>query len=134
MGTQEKTQCKAVILSAPVIFNEGSYDVRAVGLEEARAWIRQRRPVNYSGHATVRLLGCVSAACRETCTDYDEALAIRTKRRLAFGREYTPAEIEAVGFELLLITRRASPRALRQTSPQGTSADVRRDDSRQDGI
>ncbi|MCF7853903.1 MAG: YddF family protein [Candidatus Pacebacteria bacterium] len=111
----------AVIISAPLIIQEGEYSVRRIGIEEARAWVRQHQPVNYCGHATVRVLGYEPAATRRHCPGYTEALAIKPAKRLEFGREYTRKEIEAIGFDLLLISRK-------KDREQRTSLDVPRYD------
>lgn len=113
------------ILSTPLVLSEGEYSVRRISLDEARDWVRRNQPVNYCGHETVRALGYEPACTRETCSGYDEALAIKSKRRLEFGREYSCDEIKKIGFELLLLTRRPKDGGARP----GTSADVPENDN-----
>ena len=106
-----------VILSAPLVLEEGTFAVRRVSLAQAKRWIRENRPTNYCGHQSVRLLGVNPSRARESCPGYTEAVALKVRRRLAFGREYSEDEITAADIDIFLITRT-------DTAGSETSTDV----------
>ena len=94
---------KTVILSSPVLLEDGMFRRREISRREARR--RARRAENFSPHPTVRLLGVAPAASRRTCDGYDVAIVAKPKGRLEFGRQYSLAEIEEIGATFLLIEK-----------------------------
>jgi hypothetical protein len=96
-----------VILSSPILVEDGDFNRRTITQTEAAAWVDQNGPVNFSGHQTVKILGVEPAATRRDTVSYDEALIISPRQRLEFGREYTVDEIKAIGVSFVLITKRA---------------------------
>lgn len=96
---------KRVVLSTSLIIGEGTFAAGNITLDQARAWLKQGPYKNYSGHESVRLLGLEPNTDRETTGPYDEAICVKSKERLEFGREYSVAEIEAIGYEVMLICR-----------------------------
>jgi len=96
---------KRVILSSPVILEPGLFQCVNLDLAKAFWWLGQGPVDNYCGHETVRILGLEPDDRRRNCESYNEALAIKPKRRLDFGREYTKEEIEEIGVDFILITK-----------------------------
>jgi hypothetical protein len=83
---------------------DGVYRRRTISLEEAVEWVTSRSPKNFCGHQTVKILGIEPSTSREACQGFSEALCLKPKGRLEFGKEYSLAEIEAVGVEFVLLT------------------------------
>lgn len=94
-----------VILSTALIIDEGKFESEILNEDQAFEWLISNPATNYCGHETVRILGLKPDTSRKQCNYYDEALAIRAKGRLEFGREYTQAEIEKIGVLFMLIRR-----------------------------
>jgi hypothetical protein len=94
-----------VILSTALILDEGTFTSTNLSKKQAQKWLRKGPFINYCGHESVRILGLEPSQKREQCTYYDEALAIRAKKRLEYGREYTQEEIEKIGVIFVLIKR-----------------------------
>jgi hypothetical protein len=94
-----------VILSTPMLLEEGAYTMRYISLEEAAEWVKTHNPKNYVGHSTVRVLGIEPTADRSVCDGYDQALSLKVMGRTEFGREYTAEEILAIGVTAMLIER-----------------------------
>lgn len=97
---------KRVILSTSLILEPGTFEVSNLSLEQAWEWLNRGPVENFCGHETVKILGLEPDRSRNSCSSYDEALAIKTKERLEFGREYGQEEIEAIGVEFMLIVKR----------------------------
>jgi hypothetical protein len=97
---------KRVILSTKLIIGDGLFEARELNRDEAQSWVDAGPVDNYCGHVTVRLLGLEPDTSRRTCDEYDQALALNAKSRLEFGREYTVEEIEEIGVEFTLITKK----------------------------
>lgn len=94
------------ILSSSIIFKPGTYQVERLNIYEAKEWIKNRKPICFSTHETVRVLDVEPATKRLACNYYDEALCVKPKKRLAaFGRQYTKEEILSVGIEIFLIKK-----------------------------
>ena len=93
-----------VILSTPLLLMDGVYRRRTISLEEAVDWVAAHSPKNFCGHQTVKILGIEPSTSREACQGFTEALCLKPKGRLDFGREYSLAEIQAVGVEFVLLT------------------------------
>jgi len=82
---------------------DGLFDSRAISQKEAQEWLSQGPVENFCGHQTVRLFGLEPDRDRfHQAKGYDEALALKAKARLEFGREYTLEEIQAIGVEFRL--------------------------------
>ena len=96
---------KYVILSTPLLLEEGVFRARNITLDKAREWVRTHNPQNFCGHQTVKVLGLEPAQTREACNGYDEALCLKPVGRLEFGREYTVEEILEIGVTPFLISR-----------------------------
>lgn len=96
---------KRVVLSTKLIIGNGSFDSIPITRQQAEEWLAMGDFENFSGHQTVKILGIEPATSREQCTGYDEALVIKPKSRLEFGREYSLLEIEKIGVEFVLIRR-----------------------------
>ena len=94
-----------VILSTTILLGEGAFVAREISLDRARAWLGAGPVENFCGHETVRVLGIEPAKDRHECPGYDEALCLKPRARLEFGREYTAAEVETIGVQFTLITR-----------------------------
>jgi len=94
-----------VILSTKLLLEPGTFRAKEITQEQAIAWLSLVQVENYCGHETDRILGLEPDRSRKNCPGYDEALAVNAKSRLDFGREYTRAEIEAIGVEFTLIKR-----------------------------
>jgi hypothetical protein len=97
-----------VILSSPVLLQDGSFNRKTISRRAARKWVEKHRPTNYCTHQTVKLLGIDPANSREECLGYDEALIATPKGRLDHEREYSWQEIEHIGVDFVLITREAT--------------------------
>jgi hypothetical protein len=93
-----------VILSTPLLLTDGLFRRRTISLEEAVEWIAKSNPKNFCGHQTVKILGLEPSTSREACQGFSEALCLKPKGRLDFGKEYTLSEIQAVGVEFVLLT------------------------------
>jgi hypothetical protein len=93
-----------VILSTPLLLVDGVYKRRTIGQEEAVEWVATHSPKNFCGHQTVKILGIEPSTSREACTGFSEALCLKPKGRLDFGREYSLEEIKSVGVEFVLLT------------------------------
>jgi hypothetical protein len=94
-----------VILSSPILLEDGEYIRSTISQEMAQRWVNVNRPINYSQHQTTKILGVDPATARQNTPGYDEALIIAPKERLEFGREYSQDEIESIGVDFILITR-----------------------------
>lgn len=95
---------KKVILSTPLLLEEGLFDCKKITLGEAIDWLDQRVE-NYCGHESVKILGLSPDKSRRECIGYDMALVIKPRARLEFGREYTVEEIEKIGVDFVMITK-----------------------------
>jgi hypothetical protein len=95
---------RRVILSTALILEEGTFEAKTLSLEEAQEWVDDDVE-NYCGHQTVKLLGLKPDTERRQCDGYDEALCLRAKERLEFGREYSIEEIRKIGVEITLIKK-----------------------------
>lgn len=96
---------KRVILSAPLIIGEGTFHAKVISLAEAQKWVKAHNPQNFCGHQTVKVLGLEPSTSRAACLGYDEALCLKPKGRLEFGREYTVEEILQIGVTPILISK-----------------------------
>lgn len=86
-----------VIISA-IIPQEGTAEVYEVPLQEIREYVRKGKFVNFVGHETVKLLGVDPAKERRELNEpYDEAIVLKPKNRLDFGKEYTVDELMEIG-------------------------------------
>ncbi|PLX26912.1 hypothetical protein C0583_05685 [Candidatus Parcubacteria bacterium] len=94
---------RKAILSAPMLLEEGNFTAKVISLDEARAWAVDAE--NFCGHQTVKAIGVDPTETRGVCQGYDEALALKPKGRLEFGKEYTIEEILEIGVTPFLITR-----------------------------
>jgi len=94
-----------VILSAPLILEEGVFTSSIITLEEAKKWVKDNNPTNYSGHQTVLAVGIQPTTSRAVCTGYDVALVLKPLGRLEFGKEYTLDEVLKVGVQPMLIKK-----------------------------
>lgn len=93
-----------VLLSTTLILTEGAFQVDSLTKEQAEQWLKDNVVVNYCGHQTTKLLGITPSTTREQCEWYTQALCLKPKGRLEFGREYSVEEIEEIGVEFTLIT------------------------------
>lgn len=94
-----------VVLSTSLIIGTGLFEAEKITKKQALEWMAEGSIENFSGHETVRILGLQPDKSRLTCAGYDQALTIKPLARLEFGREYSVAEIEAIGVEFVLIRR-----------------------------
>jgi hypothetical protein len=94
-----------VVLSAPLLIGEGTFKSEIIRPRQVSDWLSRGWLYNYCGHETVRLINLDPAEKRDDCTYYDEALILKPKKRLEFGREYTREEIADIGVDFILITR-----------------------------
>lgn len=76
---------KKVILSSPLLLEDGRYERLTVTKQEAIEFAKDA--TNYCGHETVRVIGLDPAESRKSCEWYDEALVLQPKERLEWGRE-----------------------------------------------
>lgn len=104
-GFNLKSLKTRVILSTSLVLEPGTFETSELTLEQAQAWLDDDID-NYCGHQTVRLLGLEPDEERRQCVGYDEALCLRAKERLEFGREYTVDEIKEIGVEFMLIVKK----------------------------
>lgn len=88
-----------VILSTALLLEDGGYKRQTISMSEAVAWVAEHQPENFCGHATVKLLG-LEPAPRKSCKGYSQALCVRPKTRLEFGRDYSLSELQDLGVEL----------------------------------
>lgn len=93
-----------VILSTPMLLTEGTFSMKEISLEEAKAWVAENNPVNFVGHQTVKVLGLEPATSREACTSYQQALSLKVNGRIEFGKEYSVEDIMSIGVSCFLIT------------------------------
>lgn len=93
-----------VILSTPMLLTEGTFEMKEISLEEAKAWVAEYNPVNYVGHQTVKVLGLEPATSRDACTGYAQALSLKVNGRVEFGKEYSVEDIMSIGVSCFLIT------------------------------
>lgn len=77
--------------------------MKKVSLVEAKAFAKEAK--NYVQHSTVKVLDIPPAEKREVCPGYDQALVFKVRGRTEPGREYSLVEIEAIGYDLYLITK-----------------------------
>lgn len=92
-----------VILSTPLLLEEGLFSCRKVSLQEAQEFAADA--VNYVGHSTVKVLGIEPATTREACSAYDAALCIKVHGRVTPGVEYSVQEILALGVTFYIIEK-----------------------------
>ncbi len=97
------TQYNKVILSTTMLLGVGRYEMTEVNLDFAKSFAKEAH--NYVGHSTVKILGIEPMSTREQCNAYDEALVIKVRGRLEFGREYSVEEIEAIGYDIYHIQK-----------------------------
>jgi len=86
-----------------MLLETGKWKMTEISLAEARRFAVEAE--NFVGHSTVRILGIQPRADRAFCKGYDQALVIKVKGRLDFGREYSVEEIEQIGYTIFLIER-----------------------------
>jgi hypothetical protein len=98
-----KNQSTAVILSAPMLLEEGTFCSKFLSLEEAQCWVQNNDPINFSGHITVKAVGLEPAISRDQCTGFDQALILKPLGRLEFGKEYSLEEVLEIGVQPMLI-------------------------------
>jgi hypothetical protein len=94
-----------VILSTPLIINQGLFEVKYITQKKAQEWIEKGPYENFSDHQTVKILGINPATARDKCSYYDESLCLKPLERLEFGREYSLEEIQEIGVDFVLIKR-----------------------------
>lgn len=92
-----------VILSSPLLLGNGVFKMEEISLDEAIEFSEQA--YNFCGHETVKILGLKPSKTREVCTGYSQALCLKPKGRLEFGKEYTLEEIGLIGVTFQLITK-----------------------------
>lgn len=96
---------KAVILSAPILIEDGCYCTGILTHEETIAWVKKFNPTNFCGHQTVKIIGLEPANARHDCDGYERALIIQPIKRLEFGREYSAEEILEIGCVYRVISK-----------------------------
>ena len=96
---------KYVILSGPILLEEGRYALTAISMEEAQLWVEANAPENFCGHQTVKILGVDPAQARRSCAGYDEALILKPRSRLEWGKQYTVKQIREIGVDPVLVTK-----------------------------
>jgi hypothetical protein len=94
---------KRAILPSPIIIGEGTFRAKPFSRDCAANWLASGPVENFCGHQTTKILGIEPATERRDCIGYDEALVLKPKKRLEFGREYSAAEVEQIGVDYLLI-------------------------------
>lgn len=94
---------RKVILSAPMLLEEGNFSMKFISIEEAAEFAKDA--TNFVGHQTVKVLGIEPATSREVCTGFEQALALKVLGRLEFGVEYSAEEIMEIGVQPILITK-----------------------------
>ena len=94
---------KKVILSVPLLLEEGVYRMEEIDLQTAKDFAKDA--TNYVAHSTAKLLGIHPAASREVCIRYDIAVVIKVSGRLEFGKEYSLEMIESIGYRIFKITK-----------------------------
>jgi hypothetical protein len=90
-----------VILSTSMLFEEGFFKMERVELSDAKEFAKTAK--EFAGHSTVRVLDIEPCLGREVCDGFDNALVIKVRGRVEFGREYSREEIEEIGFDIYLI-------------------------------
>ena len=90
-----------IILSTTILLEEGIFKVEKIDLKEAKDFALMAE--NFVTDSTVRLLGIEPTTERKVYTTFDNALVIKAKGRIDFGKEYTKEGIEGIGYELYLI-------------------------------
>jgi hypothetical protein len=96
---------RCVVLSSPVILEDGTFKAEKISLEDAKKWVVQNNPENFVGHSTVKAVGLAPSSTRAVCQGYDQALSLKVLGRLEFGKEYSEEEILAIGVEPTLICK-----------------------------
>jgi len=104
-GALKMKKFETVILSTPMLLESGNFKSKEISLDEANYWVRQNNPTNFVGHSTVKVLGIQPSTARDVCQSYDEALSLKVKGRLEFGKEYTVEEILELGVTCTLISK-----------------------------
>jgi hypothetical protein len=94
---------RKVILSTPLLLEEGVFACRKVGLQEAQEFAADA--VNYVQHSTVKVLGLEPATTREACNAYDKALCMKVHGRISPGIEYSVEEILSLGVTFYIIEK-----------------------------
>ena len=95
----------SVILSSPLILDDGDFKSWTISQEEAQRWVEEFQPKVYTQHETLKILGVTIALSRENCDYYDQALSLKANDRLEFGKYYTLEEIKEIGVTFRLIVR-----------------------------
>lgn len=101
---------KNVILSSPLILEDGVYKMRTLDLEEALDLIAEVKDtdhkfISYTQHQTIKLFLMNPSDARYGCSSYDRAICIKPKSRLEFGKEYSFEEILEIGVKIQLIEK-----------------------------
>jgi len=94
---------RKVILSSPLLLEEGTFSMREIGIGEAVKFAGQAD--NFCGHEQVRILGLDPRGARKVCGSYDAALVIKPNNRIEYNREYTISELEEIGYSIYLINK-----------------------------
>ena len=94
-----------VILSSPLLLEDGVFEMKTLSLEEARRWVRENSPFVATGHETVKAVGLSPNPERVSVEGFDEALCLKPLGRLEFGREYSFQEILDIGVRAQLIKK-----------------------------
>ena len=95
-----------VILSTPMILEEGDFNCQFISIQRAKEWVKEANDVvNFVTHSTVRVLDIEPATSRDVCEGYEQALVLKVLGRVEFGREYTAEEILNIGVQPMLITK-----------------------------
>ena len=95
-----------VILSSPLLVEDGIFRRQTISLEKAKRLVRQAWTIkNFCGHQTVKILGLEPAQERGACQTFNRALVLQPKQRLEFGRDYSVQEILDIGIIPVLIEK-----------------------------
>jgi hypothetical protein len=96
---------RKVILSTSLLLEEGDFRCRKIDQTSAKFFATQPGVENFVQHSSVRILGILPAEERKTCLGYDEAIVIKPRGRLDFGKEYSLEELEKIGFDFFRIVK-----------------------------
>ncbi len=76
-----------VILSTPLLLEEGVFAMTTLTLNEAKQWVDQNQPISFCGHATTLAVGLQPSKSRDVCTGYEQALALKPNGLFSFRHQ-----------------------------------------------
>ena len=95
---------KKVIISSPILLEEGTFRIEKITAKEARKLVEEGGFENFCTHQTTKIIGVTPSRVRKECKGYDIAIAIKPDKRLD-PREYSIKELTTIGYTIYKISR-----------------------------